>query len=82
MNEIYVVIDSNGYVESYRKFESAKQDVIEALMNHAELFSYSAEELADAIAEFNADHEAGRIDCSTYLGEYEIRCVKSAIIED
>lgn len=82
MNEIYVVIDSNGYVESYRKFESAKQDVIEALMIHAEQYRYSAEELADAIAEFNADYEAGRVTCGTYLGEYEIRCVKSAIIED
>ncbi len=82
MSEIYVVIDSNGYVESYRKFESAKRDVIEALMNHAEQYNYSAKELADAIGEFNADYEAGHINCGTYLGEYEIRCVKSAIIED
>lgn len=82
MNEIYVVIDSNGYVESYCKFESARNDVVEALTDYARMYCFGYDDLENAIAEFDKDREAGRISCGAYLGDYEVRCVKSTIIED
>ena len=82
MNEIYVVIDFNGYVESYRKFESARKDVRNALIDYAANFCYSIEELAEAMHKFDRDYEADRVVCSACFGNYIIRCVKSTIIED
>lgn len=82
MNEIYVVIDSSGYVESYRKFESARKDVRDALLDQVRYFHYRLVDLMNAMDKFDKDYKAGRAICSTCLGAYEIRCVKSIILED
>ena len=76
---VYVVTDSNGYIQAYSTKTSARADVVEALKDHAELFSYSDEELTAAIQELDEDFVADRVHCGTYLGEYEISCTRSTV---
>lgn len=76
---VYVVTDSNGYVQAYRTKESARADVVEALKNHAARWGYSNEELAAAIQELDEDFAAGCVHCGTYLGECEISCTESTL---
>ena len=76
---VYVVTDSNDYVQAYFTKASARADIVEALKNHAELFKYSDEELAAAIQELDEDFAADRVHCGTYLGDYEISCTESTV---
>ena len=79
---VYIVHDSNGYVQAFLNKASARADVIDGLKSHAVDYNYSDEELLEAIHELDEDFEAGRINCGTYLGEYEIICSESTVIED
>lgn len=76
---VYVVTDSNGYVQAYFTKASARADIVEALKDHAERWSYSDEDLTEAIQELDEDFAAGRVHCGTYLGEYEISCTESTV---
>ena len=76
---VYVVTDSNGYVQAYFIKASARADIIEALKDHAARWSYSDEDLAEAIQELDEDFAAGRVHCGTYLGDYEISCTESTV---
>ena len=76
---VYVVTDTNGYVQAYASKESARADIVEALKDHAERWSYPDEDLAEAIQELDEDFAAGRVHCGTYLGEYEISCTESTV---
>ena len=76
---VYVVTDSNGYVQAYFTKTSARADVIEALKDYAAHCDYTDEELTAAIQEFDEDFASGRVHCGTYLGDYEISCTESTV---
>ena len=76
---VYVVTDSNGYVQAYATKASARADIVEALKDHAARWGYSDEELTAAIQELDEDFAAGHIHCGTYLGECEISCTESTV---
>ena len=76
---VYIVTDSNSYVQAYSTKTSARTDIVEALKEHAARFDYSEKELAAAIQELDEDFAAGRINCGTYLGGYEIFCTESTV---
>ena len=76
---VYVVTDTNGYVQVYASKESARADIVEALTDHAKRWSYPDQYLTDAIRDLDEDFAAGRVNCGTYLGDYEISCVESTV---
>lgn len=79
--EVYVVTDSNGYVQPYFTWASARADIVDALKDHAARYDYSDEELNAAIQDLDEEFAlaVGHVPCGTYLGEYEISCTKSTI---
>ena len=79
---VYTVSDSNENIATYLMKASARKEVITRLKEHAAEFSYSDEELIDAISELDGDFAAGHITCGTYLGEYEVFCTETQLIED
>lgn len=81
---VFIVSDSHsvGSNFAFMSKASARNEIIHRLKDYAAEFNHSDAALIDAISEIDRDFAAGYNVCGTCLGEYEVFCTETNLIED
>lgn len=70
---VWVLIDSDCEEPTvYKEKSKAYSDALECLIQHAELFDYSAEEYANSVKDLSTTFNEGHPWFGTNLGEFQI----------